>query len=41
MDLPGTAPFAIRARLLTPLAAGGTLHEADGLIVVDSAGRSN
>ena len=39
MDLPGTAPFAIRARLLTPLAAGGTRHEPDGLVVVDAAGR--
>ena len=32
-------PFAIRARLLTPLAAGGTYHEPDGLVVVDEAGR--
>ena len=32
-------PFALRARLLTPLAAGGTRHEADGLLVVDAAGR--
>jgi len=39
MDLPSRAPFAIRARLLTPLAAGGTRHAADGLIVVDEAGR--
>jgi guanine deaminase len=37
MDLP-SAPFAIRARLLTPLAAGGMRHEADGLVVVDAAG---
>ena len=35
---PGAPPFAIRARLLSPLAAGGTLHEADGLLVVDEAG---
>ncbi len=39
MDLPSTPPFAIRARLLTPLAAGGTQHEADGLLAVDAAGR--
>jgi len=32
-------PFAIRARLLTPLAAGGTYHEPDALLVVDAAGR--
>ncbi len=37
MDLP-SAPFAIRARLLTPLAAGGIRHEIDGLVVVDAAG---
>ena len=39
MDLPNTPPFAIRARILTPLAVGGTQHEADGLLVVDEAGR--
>ncbi len=39
MDLPGAAPFAIRARLLTPIASGGTRHEVDGLIVVDAGGR--
>lgn len=38
-DLPDRPPFAVRARLLTPLAAGGTLHEADALLVVDAAGR--
>lgn len=38
-DLPSSPPFAIRARLLTPLGAGGTCHEADGLIAVDVAGR--
>jgi guanine deaminase len=37
MQLPN-APFAIRARLLTPLAAGGTLHEPDGLLVVNAVG---
>ena len=39
MDLPDAPPFAIRARLLTPLDDGGTLHEPDGLVVVDAAGR--
>src|SRR5688500_6590939 len=29
----------MHARLLTPLAVGGTLHEPDGLLVVDDAGR--
>ncbi len=39
VDLPSTPPFAIRARLLTPLDAGGTRHEPDGLLVTDDAGR--
>jgi guanine deaminase len=39
VDLPSTPPFAIRARLLTPLAAGSTLHERDGFVAVDAAGR--
>ncbi len=39
MELPDTPPFAIRARLLTPLAAGGTLHEPDGLVAADAFGR--
>jgi guanine deaminase len=38
-ELPDRAPFGLRARLLTPLGAGGTLHEADGLVLVDAAGR--
>ncbi len=38
MNLPRTPPFAIRARLLTPLAAGGTYHEPDGLVLVDADG---
>ncbi len=38
-DLPGRPPFALRARLLTPLASGGTQHEPDGLLLVDAAGR--
>jgi guanine deaminase len=37
--LPDRPPFAVRARLLTPLGAGGTQHEPDGLIVVDATGR--
>lgn len=32
-------PFVLRGRLLTPLAAGGTLFEDDGLVVVDGDGR--
>ena len=37
--LPERPPFSLRARLLTPLADGGTRHEADGLLVVDERGR--
>ncbi|MEX1169848.1 MAG: amidohydrolase family protein, partial [Chloroflexota bacterium] len=37
--LPVRPPFGVRARLLTPLAAGGTYHEPDGLLLVDEAGR--
>jgi guanine deaminase len=37
--LPERPPFSLRARLLTPLADGGTRHEADGLLIVDSDGR--
>jgi guanine deaminase len=37
--LPERGPFALRARVLTPLTAGGTRHEPDGLVVVDNAGR--
>lgn len=36
--LPDRPPFAVRARLLTPLGAGGTLDAADGLIEVDADG---
>ena len=36
---PERPPFALRARLLSPLADGGTLDEADGLIEVDAEGR--
>ncbi|MDO8485609.1 MAG: amidohydrolase family protein [Candidatus Limnocylindrales bacterium] len=39
-ELPSLRPpFALRARVLTPLAAGGTYHEPDGLLLVDAAGR--
>lgn len=36
---PLVPPFGLRARVLTPLAAGGTYHEPDGLILVDETGR--
>jgi guanine deaminase len=43
MDIPaatlGAPPFAIRARLLSPLDDGGTLHEPDGLLIADEHGR--
>lgn len=37
--LPGHPPFALRARVLTPLGAGGTQFLADGVVEVDAAGR--
>ncbi len=39
LDLPSAPPFVLRARLLTPLAGGGTRYESDGVVVVDAAGR--
>jgi guanine deaminase len=36
--LPDRPPFAIRARLLTPLDGGRVLDEADGLVEVDASG---
>ena len=44
VDVPALAsaarpPFALRARVLTPLAAGGTRFIPDGTVVVDAAGR--
>jgi guanine deaminase len=39
VDLPATAPFVLRGRLLTPLDGGGTRFERDGLIEVDAGGR--
>ena len=38
-SLPARPPFSLRARILTPLAAGGTRHESDGRIDVDARGR--
>jgi guanine deaminase len=38
VGLPDRPPFAIRARILSPLASGATLHEADGLIGIDDGG---
>jgi guanine deaminase len=37
-DLP-SAPFLIRARVVTPLGASGTRHETDALVEVDAHGR--
>src|SRR5918995_2209053 len=37
--LPSTPPFALRARLLSPLDDGGWLDEADGLLEVGEDGR--
>lgn len=38
-ELPVRPPFALRARLLSPLADGGWLDEPDGLVKVDVDGR--
>ena len=38
-SLPARPPFALRARLLTPLDDGKFRHEADALLVVDVGGR--
>ena len=37
--VPGGPPFALRARILTPLDAGGHRWEPDGLLEVDARGR--
>ena len=37
--LPERPPFALRARLLSPMADGGVLDEPDGLVAVDDGGR--
>jgi guanine deaminase len=39
VDLPSSPPFTLRARLLTPLGAGGTRFESDAFIEVDGTGR--
>jgi guanine deaminase len=39
VDLPRTPPFTLRARLLTPLGAGGYRHERDAIVEVDADGR--
>ena len=39
MEVPLRPPFVLRARVLTPLAAGGTRYESDGVLAVDPAGR--
>ena len=39
MELPAAPPFALRARLLSPLADGRLLDELDGLLEVDADGR--
>jgi guanine deaminase len=38
-SLPSVPPFAIRARVVSPLTDGGTLDLADGFVEVDGAGR--
>jgi guanine deaminase len=38
-DLPLRPPFVLRARLLTPLGAGDTRYEPDGILAVDAGGR--
>ena len=38
-ELPEAPPFTLRTRLLTPLAGGGTRHEADARVEVDATGR--
>jgi guanine deaminase len=37
--LPDRPPFTLRARLLSPLGAGGMLDVEDGIVAVDEAGR--
>lgn len=39
MHLPDRPPFALRARVLTPLAAGGIADHVDGVVSVDAGGR--
>ena len=37
-QLPERGPFVLRARILTPLATGGTRYEPDGRLAVDARG---
>jgi len=39
MHLPDRPPFSLRARVLTPLAAGGIADHPDGVVEVDADGR--
>jgi guanine deaminase len=39
MDLPVRPPFALRARVLSPLAAGGIADHPDGIVEVDAHGQ--
>ena len=39
VSLSDRPPFVLRARLLTPLAAGGSRYESDGALEVDASGR--
>ena len=39
MELPSSPPFALRARVVTPLTGGGTRDEPDGLVEVGATGR--
>ncbi len=39
LSIPAAPPFVVRARIVSPLAAGGTLDLADGLVEVDGTGR--
>ena len=39
VPLPGVPPFALRARIVSPLMGGGTQDIADGIVDVDAAGR--
>ena len=38
-SVPSTPPFVLRTRVVSPLAGGGTLDLADGLVEVDAGGR--
>ncbi|MEO8274537.1 MAG: amidohydrolase family protein [Chloroflexota bacterium] len=39
MHLPDQPPFVLRARVLSPLAAGGIADHPDGIVAVDARGR--